>query len=105
MDNLLKRLQEEAGLTEDQAVKALVVVKDYMDKEGFEIDWEKFFKGKYGDLKGQAKSLLEVLSKKANEYSNKLEDKMEDITIQAKRTARDLSQKASEYLDDDHKKG
>jgi hypothetical protein len=99
----LKRLQEEAGLNEEQAVKAVAVVKDFMDKEGFDIDWEKFFKGKYGDLRGQAKSLFDIVSKKANEYSTILEDKVEDITIQAKRTARDLSQKASDILDDTKK--
>lgn len=104
MENLLKRLQEEAGLSEEQSAKVLVVVKDFMDKEGLDIDWEKFFKGKYGDLKGQAKSLFDTISSKANEYSNKLEDKVEDITIQAKRAARDISQKASDYLDDDKKK-
>ncbi|SHF30301.1 hypothetical protein [Dysgonomonas macrotermitis] len=104
MENLLKKLQEEAGLSEEQAVKSLKVVKDFMDKEGIEIDWEKFFKGKYTDLKGQAKSLFDTLSHKAREYSDIIEDKVEDLTIQAKRTARDLSQKASEILDDDKKK-
>ncbi len=104
MENLLKKLQEEAGLSEEQAAKALVVVKDFMDKEGFDIDWEKFFKGKYDDFKGQAKSFFDILSDKASKYSDKLEDKVEDLTIQAKRTARDLSQKASELLDDDKKK-
>lgn len=104
MENLLKRLQEEAGLSEEQAVKVVTIVKDFMDKEGLEIDWEKFFKGKYGDLKEQAKSLFDVISHKAREYSDKIEDKVEDLTIQAKRTARDLSQKASDYLDDEKKK-
>jgi hypothetical protein len=75
-----------------------------MDKEGLDIDWEKFFKVKYGDMKEQAKSFFDVISDKASKYSTKLEDKVEDITIQAKRTARDLSQKASEILDDDNKK-
>lgn len=104
MENLQKRLQEEAGLTEEQAAKVLAVVTDFMDKEGFDIDWEKFFKGKYHDIKGQAKVLLDVLSEKAEKYSDKLEDKVEDLTIQAKRTARDLSQKASDLLDDSKKK-
>lgn len=103
MENLLKRLQDEAGLSEEQAAKTLSVVKDFMDKEGFEIDWEKFFKEKYKDFRGQAKSFFDVLSVKASRYSEKLEDKVEDLTIQAKRTARDLSQKASDMLDD--KKG
>jgi hypothetical protein len=104
MENLLKKLQEEVGLTEEQSVKAVGVIKEFMDKEGLDIDWEKFFKGKYGDLKGHAKSLFDTISDKAQEYSNKLEDKVEDLTIQAKRTVRDLSQKASEYLEDDKKK-
>jgi len=104
MENLLKRLQEEAGLSEDQAAKVMVIIKDFMDKEGFEIDWEKFFKGKYDDFKGQAKTFFDSLSHRASEYSNKLEDTVEDITIQAKRAARDISLKASEILDDDKKK-
>lgn len=104
MENLLKRLQDEVGLTEEQAVKTISVVKDFMDKEGLAIDWEKFFKNKYDDLKDQAKSLFDVLSDKAREYTNKIEDTVEDLSVQAKRAARDLSQKASDYLDDDKKK-
>jgi hypothetical protein len=103
MENLLKRLQDEAGLSDAQAAKVLEVVKDFMDKEGFEIDWDKFFKEKYADFKAQAKSFFDSLSERASQYTNKLEDTVEDLTIQAKRTARDLSQKASELLDDDKK--
>lgn len=103
MENLLKRLQDEAGLTEEQAAKSLTVIKDFMDKEGIEIDWEKFFKEKYADLRGQAKSLFDTLSHKAKEYTDIIEDKVEDLTVQAKRTARDLSQKASDILDDNKK--
>ncbi len=104
MEKLLKRLQDEAGLTEEQAAKAFAVVKDFMDREGFDIDWEKFFKDKYEDFKGQAKHFFDILSDRAEKYSHKLEDKVEDLTVQAKRTARDLSQKASEMLDDEKKK-
>lgn len=104
MENLLKRLQEEVGLSQDQASKAMYVVKDFMDKEGISIDWEKFFKGKYDDLKGQAKSMFDVFSGKARQYSNIIEDKVEDLSIEAKRVARDLSQKASDLLDDNKKK-
>lgn len=104
MEDLLKRLQNEAGLNEDQSIKAMEIIKDFMDKEGIEIDWEKFFKEKYVDLKGHAKSLFEVFSHKTREYSNVIEDKVEDFSIQAKRTARDLAQKASDLLDDTKKK-
>lgn len=105
MENLLKKLQEEAGLSEEQSAKVMVIIKDFMDKEGFDIDWEKFFKGKFEDFRGQAKSFFDSLSHRAAEYSDKLEDTVEDLAIQAKRTARDLSQKASDFLDDDKKKG
>lgn len=98
MDNLIKKLQDEAGLTEEQALKTLTVLKDYMDKEGLDIDWEKFFKGKYNDFVEKAKSFYENYTQHAEEYSNKLADKVEDIAIQAKRTARDLGQKASHML-------
>ena len=103
MDNLIKRLQDEADLTEDQAVKALVVVKDFMDKENLDIDWEKFFKGKYQDFSDKAKSLFDNVSDKTQEYTNKLSDKAEDLATQAKRTARDLSEKASHLFNDDDK--
>lgn len=104
MENLLERLKNEAGLTDEQSIKAMEIIKEFMDQEGIEIDWEKFFTGKYDSLKGHAKSVFDMLSKKAREYSDAIEDKVEDITIQAKRTARDLSQKASDMLDDTKKK-
>ena len=87
MDNLLKRLQNEAGLSEDQAVKAVKVVKDFMDKEGLDIDWSKFFKGKYEDLSGKAKSLFDRLT-----------DKADDLIDKAKDEAKDLGNKASRFF-------
>lgn len=104
MENLLKKLQEEANLSEEQSIKVMSIVKEFMDKEGLDVDWDKFVKVKYDDLKDQAKSLFDTLSHKAKEYSDIIEDRVEDLTIQAKRTARDLSQKASDYLDDEKKK-
>ena len=72
MENLIKRLQEEVGLTEDQAIKTLSVVKNYMDKEGLDIDWEKFFKGKAEDYLSKAKDLFDNLSKQTKEYTDKV---------------------------------
>ena len=101
MENLIKKLQSEAGLTEEQALKALSVVKQHMDTEGIDIDWEKLFKGKYNEFKDTVKSLFENYSQQAEEYSNKLTDKVEDLATQAKRTAQDLANKASNLLKDD----
>lgn len=112
MENLLKKLQEEAGLTDDQSVKALKVIKEYMDQEGIDIDWNKFFKGKYEDFKDQSQSFFKNFMNKAQEYSSKIGDKVEDLALQAKGKAEDLThqakdkahdltQKASDYIDKD----
>lgn len=114
MDNLLKKLQEEAGLSEDQSVKALKVIKEYMDQENIDIDWNKFFKGKFEDFKDQGQSFFKSFMNKAQQYSSKLGDKVEDIASQAKDKAEDLThlakdkaydltQKASDYLDKNKK--
>ena len=46
MENLIKRLQNEAGLTEEQAHKAWEIMRDFLDEEGF-VDYNKIFKDKY----------------------------------------------------------
>lgn len=100
MENLIKKLQDEVGITEEQAIKAITLIKDFMNKEGMDIDWESFFKGKYEDLKEDAKSFFDKLSDKAKEYTTKVSDKVEDLSTDAKRKARDASQKAEDFFDD-----
>lgn len=100
MENLIKRLQDEAGLTQDQAIKALAVVKDYMDKEGLDIDWEKFFKGKGEAFFEKAKGLFASASKQTQSYADKLSDKVDNISDKARKSAHDLSQKAADFFDD-----
>ena len=92
MENLLKRLQEEADLTEEQATNALRVVIDFMEKEGLDIDWDKFLSGKYGKFKEQSQSFFGDLSKKAKQYTNTFSDKTEDLITDAKRKIRDIAQ-------------
>lgn len=98
MENLIKKLEQEVGLTHEQAIKTVSVIKDFMDKEGIDIDWEHFFKGKYNDFLSKVKSLYGSYSEHAEEYSNKIADKVEDIADQAKKTAKDLSDKASNLM-------
>jgi len=100
MEDLFKKLQDEAGLTQEQAVKAVSVVKEYMDKEGLEIDWEKFFKGKAEDFKEKAKNLFSNVSKHTQDYTEKFTDKVDDFADKARKSAHDLSQKAADFFDD-----
>lgn len=92
MENLLKRLQNEAGLTEEQATNALRVIVDFMDKEGIDIDWDKFLSGKYEKFREQSQSFFDSLAKKTREYTNTFSDKTEDIITDAKRKIRDIAQ-------------
>lgn len=98
--DLIKRLQDEAGLSEEQAIKTISIIKEQMDKEGLEIDWEKFFKGKTDDFLEKTKSLFSSVSKQTQSYTDKLVDKVDELTDKARKGARDLGQKANELFDE-----
>ncbi len=100
MENIIKRLQEEAGLSEEQAIKALTVVKDFMDKEGLSIDWSKFFKGKYEDLTDSLKELYKKVTGQSQTYSEKISDTVDNLTNKVRKGAHDLSQKAADFFDE-----
>jgi gas vesicle protein len=103
MENLIQKLQNEAGLTEEQALKAVTVVKEYMDDEGMSIDWNKFFKGKYNEFLERSESLVNKMSRKVDDFSDKVSDKIEDMSIDAKRAVRDFSKKVYDKLDEEVK--
>ena len=99
MEDLIKRLQDEAGLTEDQAVKSIGVIKDFMDKEGLKIDWNSFFKGN-DDLSDKAKALYNNMTKQTQSYTEKIVDKVDELASKAKKGAHDISQKAADFFDE-----
>lgn len=91
MENILEKLQNEVGLTKDQAMKTLSVLKDFMDKENIHIDWNKFFKGKYENMKESISTFFSNMSDKAEDFGNKISDKVGDISAEAKRKIKDVS--------------
>lgn len=103
MENLIKKLQDEVGLTQEQAIKTLSTVKDYMDKENLKIDWNKFFKGKYEDFADKVKALSDKVNEKTQPYTEMISDKVDEVVSKAKKGAHDLSQKAADFFDDDKK--
>lgn len=90
MEKLIEKLQQEAGLTHDQAIKAVSIVKDYMDKEEMDIDWDKFFKGKSEDFIEKARDLFSSVSKQTQSYTDKIVDKIDNFADKAKKGAQDL---------------
>lgn len=103
MEDLVKKLQDEVGLTEDEAIKTLSIIKNYMDDEHLEIDWDKFFKGKYGDFSNKVKSIYENVTSQGKSYTDKFADKVGDLADKARKSAHDLTQKAADILSDDKK--
>lgn len=100
MENIIKRLQEEVGLSEEQAIKTLSIVKDFMDKEGLDIDWNSFFKGKYEDLTDGLKDLYKKVAGQSHTYTDKISDTVESFADKVRKGAHDLSQKAADFFDD-----
>lgn len=100
MEDLMKKLQDEVGLTQDQAMKTISIVKDYMDKEGLDIDWDKFFKGKTEDFVEKAKDLFSNVSKQTQGYTEKIVDTVDSLADKARKSAHDLSKKAADFFDD-----
>lgn len=79
MDNLIKKLQEEVGLTEEQAIKTMITVKHFMDQEEMHIDWGKFFDHKVDKYSDKIKNLLGQLVDKADGMMDKAKDSVKDI--------------------------
>lgn len=106
MDDLLKKLQEEAGLSEEQAVKAVSVIKDRMEKGDVDVDWNKVFKGKYDDFLEKAQSAFKDASTGTSKFVDKLSDKTDDLSDSVRLKLKNLSQRAVDFLekDDDNKK-
>lgn len=70
MDDLIKELQEKAGLTRDQAIRSIEVVKDYMKQNGSEVDWEKFFKEKLEDVRSKVITVSTKIADTVDDLAN-----------------------------------
>lgn len=100
MEALIKKLQEEVDITEDQAIKALTVIKGELEKGNFDIDWNKLLKLKYGEAVGKTKEALDEVSTEAQKLADKLADKADVLADSAREKLRDISLKAADFFDD-----
>lgn len=103
MENLVNKLQEEADLTEEQAIKVLSIVKDYMDNNDVKIDWNKFFKGKLNEFSEKFQELSSKVNEKAEPYVDKVSDAVDEFVAKARKSAHDLSMKAADFFEEEKK--
>lgn len=94
---------DEADLTEEQAVKVLSIMKDYTDKSDTDIDWNKFFKGKYSEFSSKLQTFAGKVNEKAEPYVNKVAEVVDDLMAKAKKEANDLNRKAADFFDESKK--
>lgn len=103
MENLINKLRDEADLTEEQAIKVLSIVKDYMDNNDVKIDWNKFFKGKLDEFSLKFQELSNKVNEKAEPYVGKVSEAVDEFVAKAKRSAHDLSMKAADFFEEEKK--
>lgn len=101
MEDLLKRLQNEAGLTQYQAEKVMSIIKDHIEREGvnFGVDWKRFFKGKSKEFIDKADEVFSNVSENTKDYTDKFSDTMETFADKARKGAHDISQRAADFFD------
>lgn len=103
MDELIKKLRSEAGLTEKQANEALYIIVKYMEEKYPGIKWENAFKEKYSEFREKTDAFIDKLGYQAKEYKDKTKDEVEEIAETTRKKLHDTAQKAADFLDDDKK--
>lgn len=100
MENIINKLQNEAGLTKDQAVKAISVFKDYLDGEGLDVAWNKLSKEKQENVVQQVKGFYNNVSEQTQNYTDKITDKFDSFAVKAKKGVENLGKMATELFEE-----
>lgn len=107
MQDLIKQLTEEVGITEAQAVKALYVIKGYIQSKvppmmhGLIDNFlgEQFKTAGGNDKKGQQHSTEDDFMDKAEQVTKQATEKIEGLAEEAKGEMEEFAKEASERID------
>ncbi len=111
MKNLIDKLQDQVGLTRDQARMAVGIFRDYLAEcdndpdlvEALKVKAShaaKTAKSKYGELTDQADEVIGKVQESVTEAAGKAGDKAEELLDKAKKKAKVAVDKLSKYLDE-----
>ncbi len=78
MENLLTRLQNEAGFTREQARMAVGIFRDYLVENNDDPDLLEALKIKSKQTINKVKTTYEDLADKTGDWADRMEDKAED---------------------------
>lgn len=99
MDTLISKLEKEAGLTQEQATKAVQCMQQYMKDNDLHIDWSEFVKTKSKKLGDQAKNAFDQLFGDAT-WADKAAENINDFTEKAKQTIKEVRNKTADFISD-----
>ncbi len=95
MGSLVSKLQNEAGLTEEQAKKAMSCVRSYMIENDL-VDWDDFFEAKTREISSKAQKAWTELTGKSENWS----DKIEEWSDKANKMIKDARNKTADFIAD-----
>lgn len=105
MDSLVKRLENEVGLTSEQATKVIRCIRSYMKDNDIQPDWDEFLEAKAKKLSGSAQIFIDELLGKTksvtdqlDEWADKAQDKLDDLSDEAQKKWDDVRHKAADFI-------
>ncbi len=100
MESLVTKLENEVGLSHEQALKTIGCVRSYMIENDLELDWEEFIESKAKKMSESAKQAWYELSGKSQTWADKAQDTIEEWSDKAKQTIKDARNKAADFIAD-----
>ena len=102
METLIGKLESEAGLTQEQAIKAIQVFNEYLNENDLKIDWEEFIKAKSHKVSEATKNAFNQLFDPS--WSERASDNINTMTNKAKETINKARNAAADFLATDDRK-
>lgn len=99
METLLSKLEKEAGLTSEQAAKAVACFKQYMKENDLQIDWEAFLKAKSQQVTEKAQGAFNQLFGDSD-WADKASASLNEFAEKTKKTIKDVRNKTADFIAD-----
>lgn len=102
MENLIKKLETEVGLTNEQALKAIKVFQEYMKDNDLTIDWGDFLKAKSEKVSEATQKAFGQLFGD-DDWFEKASKNLDSFTDKAKQKINEARNAAADFLATDDK--
>ncbi len=101
---LIKKLQNEVGLTYEQARQTVGCVRDYIVENQGSPDWDTFLKNKVVGYTEKAKEVKQSVTEKVSDLKDKAINALDDLSDKTQDKINDLRSKAADFIAPDQDK-